>query len=122
LTAAQPSGIIDFPVHGSGEETRSFCWVGDCTDQLGVLLRPSTPAGIYHVGTQDEKTIAEIAHAVAACYGREIKLVPGKLPQGSPPRRLPDTAKIRRLAGGSLPVTPFDQGLARTVSWYREHG
>jgi nucleoside-diphosphate-sugar epimerase len=122
LAAGQPAGIISFPVQGSGQETRAFCWIGDCTDQLGLLLRPSTPAGIYHVGTQDEKTIAEVAHAVAACYGREIKIMPGRLPQGSPPRRLPDTAKIRALAGGSLPLTPFGQGLARTVDWYRAHG
>jgi nucleoside-diphosphate-sugar epimerase len=121
LAAAQPHGVLPFPIQGSGAETRSFCWIGDCADQLMLLARPDAPGGIYHVGTGDEKTITEVAHAVAACWGREIKVEPGSLPPGSPPRRLPDTAKIAALAGGSLPVTPFADGLAHTAAWYREH-
>lgn len=117
----QPEGIIDFPVQGTGAETRSFCYIDDCTDQLSLLLARAH-TGIWNVGTMDEHTIAEVAHAVAYYYGREIKVVPGKLPQGSPPRRLPAMAKTRDLAGAQLAVTPWDTGLERTVAWYRERG
>lgn len=118
LVREQPAGIIPFPVQGTGQETRSFCYIDDCNDQLAVLLRQETPGGIYHVGTMDERTVADVAHVVAACYDREVKLVPGTLTQGSPPRRLPDTAKIRALAP-ALRQTPFMAGLVETVRWYQ---
>lgn len=111
---------LPFPIQGTGQETRSFCYIDDCIDQLEVLLRADTPGGIYHVGTMDERTIADVAEGIAACYGRDIKLLPGTLPKGSPPRRLPETAKITALAGE--PVVPFHIGLARTVEWYRANG
>jgi nucleoside-diphosphate-sugar epimerase len=119
LTVEQPEGVIQFPIQGTGQETRSFCYVDDCTGQLMLLLERAGPLGVYHVGTMDERTIAATAHAVAACYDREIKVVPGTLPQGSPPRRLPDTSKLAALAPGYLPSVGFAEGLHRTAAWYR---
>ena len=117
LIREHPEGIIPFPIQGTGDETRSFCYIDDCTDQLCLLLEKAGPLGVWHVGTMDERTIAEVAHGVAECYGREIKVVPGTLPKGSPPRRLPDTAKIAAL--GYSPQVTFAEGLKRTVEWYR---
>lgn len=120
LVRQHPTGIIPFPIQGTGQETRSFCYIDDCTDQLEILARPGTPSGIYHVGTMDERTIADVAHGVAASYGREIKVIPGTLPKGSPPRRLPDTAKIRALRPAwRRRDTSFEDGLIKTVRWYR---
>lgn len=110
-------GIIPFPIQGTGQETRSFCYIDDCTAQLALLADRRTPGGVYHVGTMDERTIADVATEVARCYGREVKVMPGVLAKGSPPRRLPDTAKIRAL--GTWPETSFEDGLAKTTAWYR---
>jgi nucleoside-diphosphate-sugar epimerase len=121
LAESQPKGIIDFPIQGTGTETRSFCFIDDCTDQLALLLAHGH-TGIWNVGTMDEHTIEDVAHAVAYQYGRQVKVLPGRLPQGSPPRRLPAMAKTRDLAGAQLAVTPWDQGLAATAAWYRERG
>jgi len=121
LDAEQPDGIIPFPVQGSGQETRSFCHIDDCTDQFMLLLEKAPQsAGIYHIGTMDERTISQVAHAVAHCYSRDIKLVPGTLPTGSPPRRLPDTAKMEAL--GYHPRVAFQDGLRGTVEWYKANG
>ena len=122
LTAERPAGVIEFPIQGTGLETRSFVWIGDCTDQLAFLLE-RVPGGqhVYHVGNMDERTIASVAHDVAGEYGRVIKVVPGSLPKGAPPRRLPDTSKIAAL-GYPGPKKPFDEGLAETVAWYRVNG
>jgi len=117
------SAPVPFPIQGSGEETRSFCWIDDCIDQFMLLLAKS-PAGaeIYHMGTMDEHTVADVAYRLAECYGREIKIEPGILPKGSPSRRLPDIGKLMRL-GYDGPKVPFDEGLARAAAWYREnHG
>jgi nucleoside-diphosphate-sugar epimerase len=121
LTAAQPEGIIGFPIQGTGEETRSFCWIGDCVSQLSLLLGKAPPgASVFNVGTMDEWSIANIAQMVAACYGRQVKVMPGKLPKGSPPRRLPDMAKMHAL--GSRGHYPIEDGMEATAAWYMQHG
>ena len=122
LTAEHPDGLVPFRIQGTGQETRSFCWIGDCTDQLALLLHRDTPGGIYHAGTMNEVTISQVAHLVAESYGRQVKLEPGTLPAGSPPRRLPDLAKICKLAGGRMHARPFADGLRETVAWYRDNG
>jgi nucleoside-diphosphate-sugar epimerase len=123
LTREQPEGVIRFPIQGSGQETRSFVWIGDCVDQLLLLLdHAPAGAGIWHVGAMDERTIEDAAHAVAAAYGREIKVVPGTLPEGSPPRRLPDVSKVGALAPGYMPSVGFAEMVKRTAAWYQAHG
>ena len=118
-----PSGVIPFPIQGTGEETRSFCYVDDCVDQFVMLLKyAADPVGVFHVGSMDERTISDVAAGVAECYGREVKVVPGSLPKGSPPRRLPDTSKISALTRGYRPMVPFGEGLRRTVDWYQVNG
>jgi nucleoside-diphosphate-sugar epimerase len=120
----EPMGIISFPIQGTGEETRSFCFIDDCISQFMLLLggdHGQAPR-IINIGTQDEQTIAEVAEKVARCYLREIKILPGALPKGSPPRRLPDTSRIETLGWDPASATSFKHGLERTVAWYREHG
>lgn len=118
--AHQQDWPLPFRIQGTGEETRSFCYISDCVAQLKLLLRKAEPLGIYHVGTMDERTIADVAYAVAKVYARQIKLLPGTLPKGSPPRRLPDTAKLERL--GYVPQVSFEEGIETTVKWYQAHG
>ncbi len=121
LTTCHPDGPIAFPIQGSGEETRSFCYISDCVEQFMFLLRYAPEgAEIYHMGTMDEHTVADVAHRVAACYGRVIKIEPGILPKGSPSRRLPDIGKLGRL-GYRGPVVSFDEGLARAAAWHQEN-
>lgn len=122
-----PHGPIDFPIQGTGFETRSFCYIEDAVDQLVMLLlcAPRSGTEIYHVGQMEERTISDVATGIASVYDREIKIQPGTLPQGSPTRRLPDTAKIQGVyagAGREWQHTPFEVGLKRTVNWYRTHG
>jgi nucleoside-diphosphate-sugar epimerase len=120
LVQEHPAGIIPFAIQGTGEETRSFCYIDDCISQFMLILdKAPEPIGIYHIGTMDEWTIADVAHGVAYCYDREIKVIPGNLPKGSPPRRLPDTSKIEAL--GYVPEVSFVRGLKHTVDWYRAH-
>lgn len=114
--------IIPFAIQGTGQETRSFCYIDDCTGQLAALLDHAPVKGIeiYNVGVEDERSIAEVAKWVAACYERQIKVIPGKLPEGSPPRRLPDTRKIH--AFYHEPEVHFTDSVKWTVRWYQDYG
>lgn len=111
-----------FPIQGTGQETRSFCFIDDCIAQLTAILAGAPQAGteVYHVGNPELTDILTLAQQIARCYGEEINVVPGALPKGSPPARQPDVSKVVALAG--QPRVPLVKGLPVTVEWYRDNG
>ena len=116
LAGRQPTGTIDFPIQGTGEETRSFIFIDDFTRALLCVIEKGESLGIYHIGTEREVSIRDVAGIVAASCGRDIRLVAGELLAGSTPRRCPATAKLRRL--GFEPRVSLEEGIQRTAEWY----
>jgi nucleoside-diphosphate-sugar epimerase len=112
----QPAGRLCFEIEGSGEETRSFCYIDDLVAGVLAMREKGEHLGVYHVGTSEEVTIAELAQRIAAQAGREIELVAGKLRPGGTLRRCPDISKLRRI--GYKPRVPLEQGLKPTLDWY----
>jgi len=119
LISEHPTGPVPVPIQGTGAETRAFCHVNDCIDGFMLLLDEVTPGGIYHVGNDEEVTIAHLATLIGEHSGREVKVIPGMLAEGSPPRRCPDITKLRAL--GYEPKVPLTQGLGPVLDWYRDH-
>ena len=64
----QPSGKLPFEIQGTGKETRSFCFIDDLVSGVMVMLEKGEHLGIYHVGTTEEVTIAELARRVAGVF------------------------------------------------------
>ena len=93
----QPSGTIRFEIQGSGQETRSFCFIDDLVAGVLVMREKGEHLGIYHVGTTEEVSIGDLARRVAAQAGRAIELVAGKPAPGGTARRCPDISKLGRL-------------------------
>ena len=118
--AVQPEGPVPFQIQGTGEETRSFCFVDDLVEGVMLMRAKGEHLGIYHIGTREEVAVADLARRVAAIAGRDIMLMTGPVRLGSTPRRCPDISKIARL--GYKPRVPLDQGLPPTVRWYWQHG
>jgi len=116
LGKRQPAGRLRFEIQGTGAETRSFCFIDDLVAGVMVMRDKGAHLGIYHVGTAEETTIAELARRVAAIAGREIELIPGQLQAGGTMRRCPDISKLTRL--GYKPRVPLAQGLRPTLDWY----
>jgi len=71
----QPHGVIDFPIQGTGEETRSFIYIDDFIRALLCVMEQGEALGIYHIGTEREVSIGELAHLVARACGRDIRIV-----------------------------------------------
>jgi nucleoside-diphosphate-sugar epimerase len=116
-TAAEhPSGKLPFRLQSDGSQTRSFCHIDDLVRGVMVMRAKGEHLGIYHVGTREEITIAELAERVAAYAGREIELIVGPAPEGGTDRRCPDIAKLGKL--GYSPQVPLEIGLPSTVDWY----
>ena len=116
---AQPSGTLRLEIQGTGQETRSFCFIDDLIAGVMVMREKGEHLGIYHVGTMEEVTIADLAHRIAGIYGREITLVAGKPAPGGTARRCPDISKLAKL--GYKPRVPLSEGLKPTLDWYRQN-
>jgi nucleoside-diphosphate-sugar epimerase len=112
----QPSGTIRFDIQGSGKETRSFCFIDDLVAGVMAMREKGEHLGIYHIGTTEEVTIAELARRIASLAGRQIELVAGKPAAGGTARRCPDISKLGRL--GYKPRVPLNEGLKPTLDWY----
>ena len=74
---------------------------------------------MYHVGTQEEIAVEEVAREVGQYFGRSVQVLPGKLQPGSTERRCPDISKLKKL--GFEPQIPFTQGLPLTAQWYHQN-
>jgi nucleoside-diphosphate-sugar epimerase len=107
---------VPFPIQGEGSETRSFIYIDDFIDGLMLVLERGEHNQIYHIGTQDEVSVRELATQVVGLFGRQPAFEHLPLQAGSTARRCPDTTKLKAL--GFVPKTSLSQGLKRTWDWY----
>ena len=117
-TAAEQhkTGPLPLPIQGEGTHTRAFIHIDDFTDGLMLVLEKGEHLGLYHIGSEEEVTIADVAHRIVACLGREAALERQPQPAGGTPRRCPDIGRLRGL--GFKPGKSLDQGLPGLVHWY----
>lgn len=118
LAAAAP-GPIAFPVQGDGQQTRSFVYVDDFTEGVMLVLDKGDHRGVYHIGTDEEVTMEELARLVGRHFGREVTIVAGAPAPGGTNRRCPDITKITAL--GYQPRVSLRDGLPMVARWYQEH-
>ena len=107
-------------IYGSGEQTRSFCYVDDEVDGILALL-DSDHLGPMNIGNPDELTILELARIVLDVTGSRSPLAFSALPADDPRRRRPDIALAAAVLGWK-PQVALGDGLARTAEWYRRVG
>ncbi|SMF41402.1 UDP-glucuronate decarboxylase [Azospirillum oryzae] len=106
-------------IYGDGQQTRSFCYVDDLIE--GFLRFMDTPAGVtgpINLGNPGEFTMLELAEKVVRLTGSDSKIVHKPLPQDDPKQRRPDITKARALMEWE-PAVPLDEGLARTIAYFR---
>jgi UDP-glucuronate decarboxylase len=107
-------------VYGDGGQTRSFCYVDDLVDGLVRLMgTDDAVTGPVNLGNPAECTILELAEKVLHLTGSRSRLAFAPLPADDPVRRRPDIARARELLGWE-PAVPLDEGLERTVAYFRD--
>lgn len=111
---------VPFPIQGDGSETRAFVHVDDLVRGLECMIARGKDREVYHLGSDVETKIADLAHLVAKALSATITVRKGELQPGSTLRRCPDISKARRELGYA-PEIPLEKGLADVVRWYRDH-
>jgi dTDP-glucose 4,6-dehydratase len=120
------SGLLDEPltIHGDGHASRDWLWVEDDAEAMEAAIEADLDlvAGeVINVATGIDISVSEIADYVLAALGKPESLkayVPERL--GQVDRHIGSTEKAERLLGWRA-RTSFEDGLERTVAWYREN-
>ena len=107
-------------IFGDGSQTRSFCYVDDLIEGL-IKLMASPPEVIapVNLGNPGEFTILQLAQRVIEMTGSKSKLQLVALPQDDPKQRKPDISRAMEVLNWK-PTVPLEQGLARTISYFRD--
>jgi UDP-glucuronate decarboxylase len=105
-------------IYGTGEQTRSFCYVSDLVRGLLALAEvEAAPSGPVNLGNPAEFTVLELARLVRALVGSRSPIVHRPLPEDDPRRRRPDIGRAEALLGWR-PRIGLDRGLPATVEWF----
>jgi UDP-glucuronate decarboxylase len=107
-------------VYGTGEQTRSFCYVDDLIEGLIRLMNVEDVHDPVNLGNAGEFTIKELANEVARACDVPIQIEYLPLPQDDPQQRRPDSARAEKLLGWS-PKVPLREGLQPTVAYFSQH-
>ncbi len=106
-------------IYGDGSQTRSFCYVSDMVEGLiKMMLTEGIGGEVFNLGNPKERTILSIAKLVKELTASESEIVFRPLPEDDPRRRKPEIAKARERLGWQ-PVVDLDEGLLRTIKYFR---
>ncbi len=117
----------DLTVIGDGRQTRAFTYVDDAV--LALIRAGTLPAAvgrIFNIGSDRETTILELAETMIRAFpgtGSKVRLVRQEEVYGESyediPRRFPDITRMRTILGVE-PGVPLEEGLRRTIDWFRQ--
>jgi UDP-glucuronate decarboxylase len=104
-------------IYGSGEQSRSFCYVDDLVDGLIRLMNTEALHEPVNLGNPVEFTIRELAEEIVRICDTPLCTEDCPLPPDDPTRRRPDITRARERLGWS-PSVQLREGLERTIPYF----
>lgn len=107
------------PVYGDGQNVRDWLYVEDHCRGIDHVLQFGKPGEVYNIGGNNERTNLDIAKSILKRMGKPeslLEFVPDRL--GHDRRYAIDASKLKRETGWE-PLVPFEEGLRRTIDWYK---
>ena len=117
------------PLHGTGEQRRTFTYVSDLIDgTIRILDEPRAIGEAINLGATTETRIVDLARLIwqlihGASSEPQLTMVPYESFGGryeDVQRRIPDVSKAQQLLGGLTASVSLEQGLAQTIAWQRQ--
>ena len=109
------------PVYGTGDNVRDWLYVEDHCSAIDLIIRNGKVGEIYNIGGHNEKTNLEVVQTIIHSLGKSEELITFVKDRAGHDRRYAiDPTKIHNELGW-LPETKFEDGIAKTITWYLEH-
>jgi dTDP-glucose 4,6-dehydratase len=108
------------PVYGDGMQVRNWLYVEDCCAAIDTVLERGEPGRVYNVGGPDELPNIEVVKRILALTDRDESLIEYVEDRPGHDRRY-SLSPARLEALGWKAAVRFDEGIERTVAWYREN-
>jgi UDP-glucuronate decarboxylase len=106
-------------IYGTGEQTRSFCYVDDLIDAIYLFMKTEDDVtGPLNLGNSDEYTVKELAESIIQKTGSSSQVVFLPLPKDDPQQRKPDMTLTEKTLNWIVDVD-LDTGLDRTIDYFK---
>ena len=109
----------DITIYGSGEQTRSFCYVDDLVDGLIKMMEQDGFVGPVNLGNPCEMTILDLAKMIIEKTGSSSKLIFKELPEDDPVKRKPDITLAKEMLNWK-PCVDISDGLDKTIEYFNQ--
>jgi nucleoside-diphosphate-sugar epimerase len=110
---------IPLEVHGDGTQSRDFTYIDNVVEANCLAAEAPDAAGLaFNVGCGERVSLLEIAARLEELIGRPVARRHTPARPGDVPHTLADIARAKRLLGYT-PLVPFDEGLRRTLDYFR---
>jgi len=111
---------IPVPLYGDGQNVRDWLHVDDHCRAVDLLIDQGAPGEVYNIGGGNHVKNVDLTHRILALVGKPDSLIKPVADRPGHDRRYSlDTAKLQSL--GWRPRESFEDGLANTVTWYRDN-
>lgn len=107
-------------VYGTGQQTRSFCYVDDLIEGFVRVLALKTNQGPINLGNPNEFTMLELAERVQALVGSKLPIVFNPLPVDDPKQRCPNIDKAKKLLNHWEPQVQLREGLEKSIAYFSQ--
>ena len=108
----------DITIYGSGEQTRSFCYVSDLIEAIVRMMEQDDAIGPVNIGNPHEFTMLELAQKVIELTGSKSKIVYLSLPGDDPKKRKPDISRAKKILSDWEPTVQLEEGLKKTIAYF----
>jgi len=110
----------EISIGGDGTPRRSYLYMSDLAAWLWTILLKGAPSRAYHVGSEEDASIREVAESVAKAFDPAPAVRVARIPDPAvpPARYVPSTRRAREELGLAQRIG-FAEALARTVRWNR---
>jgi dTDP-glucose 4,6-dehydratase len=109
------------PVYGDGRQVRDWIYTDDHSRAILAAVARGRPGRVYNIGAKSERYNIDVVRGILRELGKPESLIRHVTDRPGHDRRYAIDPRRAQEELGWRPETDFDEGLARTIRWYRDH-
>ena len=109
------------PVYGDGRQVRDWIYTDDHSRAILAAAARGRPGRVYNIGARSERHNIDVVREILRQLGKPESLIEHVTDRPGHDRRYAIDSRRAQQELGWRPETVFEEGLARTIRWYRDH-